>query len=81
MCYAFPRYRLELESYIAFIYNNYDAELRAEKLDDKIKYEQLQTMHLSVNDIDFLLYGFENGSVSNLNNLLWDECLLLASQS
>lgn len=63
MCYAFADRRLELESYISYVWNHHENDLREEKfLDHKIPFDTLRTMHLRDDEILFLLYGLERGA-------------------
>jgi len=62
MCYTNLRIREQLESYINFIEVKHDDDMRNEKiLDDKISYIQLHTLKLRPQEIDFLIFGHENG--------------------
>jgi hypothetical protein len=78
MCFAFTRYRIELEAYISFVWEKYESEMKNEKiLDEKLPFQTLRTMHLPENEIQFLLFGLENSGaqpdsklVSNLLTFL-----------
>jgi len=64
MCSQHPRYRFELDSYIQYIWQDFDPELRSEDLkdsngDELLPYKNLKSMYLTAVQCDFLVFGLE----------------------
>jgi hypothetical protein len=70
MCYANVERRMELESYIAYVWNEHETAMRQEtQLDDKLPFASLRSMHLRDDEVLFLLYGLESaGSIPILDD-------------
>lgn len=65
MCFSDLNRRFELESYISYVWNNHDNDMKKETaFEAKLPYAALRTMYLPKHEIEFLIYGLE-GKVSD----------------